>query len=179
MASHPEIQARAHAELDKVVGGDNWPSAEDEQRLPYIRAVIKEVCYEAWTLRLSFFKSSVPSGGAVPLTILDTGTALFDGRLCIQRDVHPEEHNADLKLLRHSPQRGEISGLVSNYFPFVDLFKAENDISRNRFVFNPDRYLDDPLTSAESSKLPNAMDRDHWAFGAGYVPMCFSPCWAS
>jgi hypothetical protein len=39
----------------------------------------------------------------------------------------------------------------------------------NRFSFNPDRFLGDTLTCAESSKLPDAMDRDHWTFGAGYV----------
>lgn len=47
ISSRPEVQARAHAELDSVVGRDGWPSAEDEQRLPYIRAIIKEVRYEA------------------------------------------------------------------------------------------------------------------------------------
>jgi hypothetical protein len=41
------------------------------------------------------------------------------------------------------------------------------------FAFNPERYLGDTLTCAESSKLPNAMDRDHWAFGAGCVPVYF------
>ena len=37
----------------------------------------------------------------------------------------------------------------------------------NRFAFNPERFLGDTLTCAESSKQSNAMDRDHWAFGAG------------
>lgn len=41
--SHPEIQARAQEELDRVIGRDRWPTAEDEQSLPYLRAVIKEV----------------------------------------------------------------------------------------------------------------------------------------
>ncbi|KDR71228.1 hypothetical protein GALMADRAFT_143937 [Galerina marginata CBS 339.88] len=41
--SHPEVLVRAHEELDQVVGRDRWPTAEDEQNLPYIRAVIKEV----------------------------------------------------------------------------------------------------------------------------------------
>lgn len=40
---HPEIQAQAHAELDRVVGQENWPTPEDGSRLPYIRAIIKEV----------------------------------------------------------------------------------------------------------------------------------------
>jgi hypothetical protein len=39
----------------------------------------------------------------------------------------------------------------------------------DRFAFKPERFLGDTLTCAESSKLPNAMDRDHWAFGAGCV----------
>ena len=43
ISSHQDIQTRAHAELDNVVGRDGWPSVEDEQRLPYIRAIIKEV----------------------------------------------------------------------------------------------------------------------------------------
>ncbi|KAJ7736803.1 hypothetical protein B0H14DRAFT_2408286, partial [Mycena olivaceomarginata] len=33
--------------------------------------------------------------------------------------------------------------------------------------FNPDRYMDDHLTCAESAKLSNLMERDHWAFEAG------------
>ncbi|KAF8521209.1 cytochrome P450 [Hysterangium stoloniferum] len=41
--SHPEIMVRAHQELDHVIGQDRWPTAEDEQSLPYIRAIIKEV----------------------------------------------------------------------------------------------------------------------------------------
>ena len=46
ISSHPEVQARAHEELDNVVGRDFWPTAEDEHRLPYIRAIIKEVSCE-------------------------------------------------------------------------------------------------------------------------------------
>ncbi|KAF9068379.1 cytochrome P450 [Rhodocollybia butyracea] len=38
---------------------------------------------------------------------------------------------------------------------------------KDPWVFNPDRYLGDNLSCAESAKLPNALDRDHWAFGAG------------
>jgi len=34
-------------------------------------------------------------------------------------------------------------------------------------TFNPDRYLGDHLSCAESAKLANVMERDHWTFGAG------------
>ncbi|KAJ7580393.1 cytochrome P450 [Mycena floridula] len=41
--SHPEIQALAHEELDRVIGQDGWPTTTSESQLPYIRAIIKEV----------------------------------------------------------------------------------------------------------------------------------------
>lgn len=39
--AYPEIQARAHEELDRVVGRDRLPTPEDEKNLPYIRSIIK------------------------------------------------------------------------------------------------------------------------------------------
>ncbi|KAL0957848.1 hypothetical protein HGRIS_000033 [Hohenbuehelia grisea] len=41
--AYPEIQAKAHAELDRVVGRGRLPTVEDEKNLPYIHAIIKEV----------------------------------------------------------------------------------------------------------------------------------------
>ncbi|KAI0890980.1 cytochrome P450 [Annulohypoxylon nitens] len=35
------------------------------------------------------------------------------------------------------------------------------------YIFNPDRYIDDNLTSAESANLGEPYKRDHWMFGAG------------
>jgi hypothetical protein len=75
MSSRPEVQARAHAELDAVIGRDYWPTAEDEQSLPYIRAIIKEV-------RPSGTRPPIPyltaiSGAACTSTLLDGGAALF------------------------------------------------------------------------------------------------------
>jgi cytochrome P450 len=39
---HPEIQAKAHAELDKVVGKEKAVCDSDIARLPYLQAVVKE-----------------------------------------------------------------------------------------------------------------------------------------
>ena len=41
--SFPEVQKRAHEEIDRVIGRERWPTVEDEPKLPYIRAIIKEV----------------------------------------------------------------------------------------------------------------------------------------
>lgn len=42
MAKYPDIQRRAQAEIEDVVGKDTLPSVEDETRLPYVVAVMKE-----------------------------------------------------------------------------------------------------------------------------------------
>jgi hypothetical protein len=39
--AYPEIQAKAHAELDRVVGRNRLPTIDDEKDLPYIHAIIK------------------------------------------------------------------------------------------------------------------------------------------
>ena len=43
MVIHPEIQAKAQVEIDRVVGLDRLPSFEDRQSLPYIDAIYREV----------------------------------------------------------------------------------------------------------------------------------------
>jgi cytochrome P450 len=42
MIIYPEVQHRAQAELDSVVGRDRLPEFSDLQRLPYIKAVMSE-----------------------------------------------------------------------------------------------------------------------------------------
>ncbi|KAL7278727.1 hypothetical protein ACG7TL_007730 [Trametes sanguinea] len=42
MVMHPEVQKRAQAELDAVVGPDRLPEYTDRDSLPYISAIVKE-----------------------------------------------------------------------------------------------------------------------------------------
>ena len=42
MATHPEVQAKAQAELDAVVGPERLPEHSDRTSLPYINAIVKE-----------------------------------------------------------------------------------------------------------------------------------------
>ena len=42
MASHPEFQARAQAELEAVIGPHRLPTYDDWPDLPYVSAVLKE-----------------------------------------------------------------------------------------------------------------------------------------
>ena len=43
MTIHPEAQHRAQEELDHVVGRERLPDFSDQESLPYINALLKEV----------------------------------------------------------------------------------------------------------------------------------------
>ena len=43
MALYPEAQRTAHAEIDAVLGDSRLPDFSDEDKLPYLGAVLKEV----------------------------------------------------------------------------------------------------------------------------------------
>lgn len=42
MVLHPEAQAKAHAEIDRVVGKDRLPSFDDKPALPYVEGILRE-----------------------------------------------------------------------------------------------------------------------------------------
>ena len=52
MALYPEVQRKAQAEIDAVVGPNRLPDFHDRPSLPYINAVVKES--SRWNLVLPF-----------------------------------------------------------------------------------------------------------------------------
>lgn len=42
MVLHPDVYARAQAEMDRVVGSNRLPTLKDRDRLPYLSCVLKE-----------------------------------------------------------------------------------------------------------------------------------------
>ncbi|KAF6756369.1 cytochrome P450 98A3 [Ephemerocybe angulata] len=43
MAAYPEVQKKAQAEIDLVIGNDRLPTLSDRESLPYVAAIVKEV----------------------------------------------------------------------------------------------------------------------------------------
>lgn len=104
-------------------------------------------------------------GPSRPRTVLERDAAQFHGGLRVQRHVYPQGLGFDLELLHPPSQRRPLCRSVRFsvfYCPFAAYLTT-----LCRYTFNPDRYLGDDLSSAESAHISNAMERDHWSFGAG------------
>lgn len=43
MVLFPDIQCRAHEEIDRIVGSNRLPELFDQENLPYITAIVKEI----------------------------------------------------------------------------------------------------------------------------------------
>ena len=63
MALYPEVQKRAQAEIDAVVGSNRLPDFHDRPSLPYINAIVKEL--SRWNL-------PAPLGGYLFINIVST-----------------------------------------------------------------------------------------------------------
>jgi len=108
MIAFPEVQRRAQAELDTVVGRDRVPTFADAPRLPYVSAVIKEV------LR---WRPSVPLGLPHATTEDDWYEGMFipKGTICIPNAWHCNHDRAifgddadEFRSERHLDERGEL-----------------------------------------------------------------------
>lgn len=42
MMKYPRVMKKAQSEIDRVVGGDQLPSLDDRDNLPYIECILKE-----------------------------------------------------------------------------------------------------------------------------------------
>ena len=58
MATHPEVQRKAQAELDAVVGPHRLPDMADRDALPYLNAILKETMRWHTAVPLGLFHMS-------------------------------------------------------------------------------------------------------------------------
>ena len=69
MALYPDVQKKAQAEIDAVVGSNRLPDFHDRPSLPYINAVVKES--SRWNL-------VTPLGRLFPIVIVATILTSFE-----------------------------------------------------------------------------------------------------
>ncbi|KAI0057368.1 cytochrome P450 [Artomyces pyxidatus] len=95
---YPEVQAKAHAEIDRVVGKDRFPTFEDRDKLPYVEAVCKELLRWLPIVPLAVphrsLRHDVYEGYAIPegtLVIANVWKFLHDP----DEYINPSEFNPD------------------------------------------------------------------------------------
>ena len=104
----PKVQRRAQAEIDIVVGRDRLPTFADIPRLPYVRAIIREVL--RWRPSIPF---SIPH--AATNEDWYEGMYIPKGTICISNTWHCNHDRAvfgddadEFRPERHLDERGEL-----------------------------------------------------------------------
>ncbi|RDB24652.1 hypothetical protein Hypma_008227 [Hypsizygus marmoreus] len=155
--SHPEVQARAHEELDRVIGRDRWPTAEDEPNLPYIRPSLRRS--NESTLRSGWLH------------------ALHKSRFCLPWDVHSQGYGSSPQLLHASSQRRALSRrlciqscrYLGDDLSCVESAKLANVMERDHWTFGAGRRICPGLPVAER-ELWLAISRLLWSFTFHALP---------
>lgn len=83
MSLYPEVQARAQAEMDQVIGQGRLPSWDDHDSLPYLEALTKEVLRWNPVAPLGSCRTKVGAGPLTSRTGLphrSTQEQIFEGR---------------------------------------------------------------------------------------------------
>ena len=83
MALYPEVQKKAQAEIDSVVGPNRLPDFHDRPSLPYVNAVVKES--SRWNLVFPF-------GGPFIITIINN-TLLMSSEGVPHMSTNDDEYN--------------------------------------------------------------------------------------
>ncbi|GJJ15722.1 hypothetical protein Clacol_010000 [Clathrus columnatus] len=94
MLLHPEIQKRAHDELDKVVGPDYLPSLDDKKNLPYIQAIYNEML--RWnTIAPTALPHSLDADDVIGEYFIPKGTIVFGNSWSLLRSKSVYGDDAD------------------------------------------------------------------------------------
>jgi len=148
MIAFPEVQRQAQEELDAVVGRDRLPTFADAPRLPYVRAIIKEIL--RWRPTVSF---------ALPHVATEEdwyeGMYIPKGAMCIPNLWHCNhdravfgEDAAEFRPERHLDEHGELlPGPVETYqaghvgFGFGRRICVGKDLANESLFINTVRTL--------------------------------------
>ncbi|KAL4257059.1 cytochrome P450 family protein [Pleurotus pulmonarius] len=156
--AYPQIQAKAQAELDRVVGRDRLPNVEDEKNMPYIHAIIKEVerCHNPFWLGTPHVNTQdfTYRGQFIPkntVVVLNTYTMHHDPIR------HPDPHtfNPD-RYINDSTSSSESANLVNAY-------------ERDHWMFGAGRRICPGMWVAER-EIWLAISRMLWAFEMKEIP---------
>ena len=154
MALCPEVQKKAQAEIDAVVGPNRLPDFHDRPSLPYVNAVLKES--SRWNL-------VVPLGR--PFVIVIVATILTSSEGVPHMSTNDDEYNG-----YYIPKGTVMIGnawlvrplnLISVLSFLFRSILHDPEVFSDPMVFRPERYLKDGKLN------PKVRDPDCAAFGFG------------
>ncbi|KAF8156573.1 cytochrome P450 [Crassisporium funariophilum] len=156
--AHPDVQAKAHEELDRVVGRGRMPTVEDEKNMPYIHAIIKEVerCHNPFWLGTPHVNTEdfTYQGKYIPkdtVLVLNTYTMHHDA----QRHPDPFTFNPD-RFINDATLSSESANLA-------------NPMERDNWMFGAGRRICPGMWVAER-EVWLAISRMLWAFKMEEIP---------
>ncbi len=121
MLAFPEVQVRAHAELDEVVGRARAPTFSDLPSLPYIRAMAKEILRWSPPLPFSIPHASstddwyegtfIPKGTIIlpNMRVINSDPAVFGGDSARFNPARYLDEKGQVKVLMDGHEEGHVS----------------------------------------------------------------------
>ena len=156
MALYPEVQKKAQAEIDAVVGPHRLPDFEDRLSLPYINAIVKESM--RWHLVLPLCAPSSSLSSSVPswwfMKVFPTCLLTM---MCMTVTIFRKGRSY---LVVHG-QYERLMGLFVSWLSLLRSILHDPEVFSNPMEYQPERYLKDGKLN------PDMMDRDSVAFGYG------------
>lgn len=153
MLLYPEVQKKAQAEIDRVVGPDRLPTMEDEPSMQYIRSIIKESLRWMPTTILGAVPHAVNQDDWYEGYLIPKNAGVVNNVWAINMDPtrHPEPRRFD-----PDRYRDDFQGLADS--------AANPDASkRDQFTFGAGRRICPGMHVAERS-LFLGVSRMLWAF---------------
>ncbi|PWY94256.1 cytochrome P450 [Aspergillus sclerotioniger CBS 115572] len=156
--AYPEIQIKAQAELERVVGRERLPTIEDQDNLPYCRAIIKEVerLYNPLWLGTPHSTSEdfVYRGQLIPkdtVVVLNTWTLHHDpARYCSPEEFKPERY-------------------INDSLSSAESANVTDPMQRDHWIFGVGRRICPGVLVAERELYLN-ISRMLWAFNMHELP---------
>ncbi|KAG8716133.1 hypothetical protein FRC11_008614 [Ceratobasidium sp. 423] len=122
MTLHPEVQAKAQAEIARVIGNDRLPTYSDRDSLPYIEAVYKEVL--RWH-------------PAVPIGLPHLMTAAVDDEFRGRRSSPTSYFGLTLDEGMRIPRGSVVFAMIGNMLYNPQMYPDPH-------IFNPERFTGPP-----------------------------------
>lgn len=153
MLLFPEVQKRAHDELDRVIGAERLPTIEDDKCLPYIRACMKETLRWMPTTLLGAVPHAVTKDDWYEGYRIPKGAGVMNNVWSINMD--PERHP--------NPRQYRPERYIDDNQSLADAAANPDPKGRDQFTFGAGRRICPGMHVAERS-LFLAISRFLWAF---------------